>query len=350
MIAHPITQSQRLRKYQRMVASLAKRILPINQAFPRAYVNSVRIDICGTCNAKCLFCHSGKVPFDKNRMMAPALFEDIIAHLRDIKLLTKSVYLYDRGEPFMHSRIGEILDICRAHHIHAMISTNASRVPDLSRDQWKTIINLKVSLSGITKSSYERIYGLNLNQARRNIEKISLDAAARCDLKANWLKYTFNAEEEKTARLWLEAMGFRFKPKPARLVQIEKLIELREGRLDHGELEAIRDCMLLEARQNSPLRKILSDDALSKDKNEGRFVCQQWDRIIVHDTGELLKCCDLSPYNPENRLGNILNYSAKEIKEKKYNVNDICDKCIKYGLPVPTKDKYSRVWRKADLH
>jgi MoaA/NifB/PqqE/SkfB family radical SAM enzyme len=335
----------RAKRYHRRVLFKAKKLPILNEVFPKDYPNRVRIEISGTCNAKCLFCHSGKVPFDRNRRISPQLFENVVLHLKNINLLTKSVYLHSRGEPFMHRELGKILDICRAHNLNAVVSTNASKFPNLTRNQWRAIKQLKVSISGVTEKSYKLIYGLNLNAVLRNIEKIARYATPSCNLKINWLQYKFNREEEGEARKWLESLGFKFKPKSAYLIQMDRLIDLKEGRFSEQEFEDIKNYLLLDEERNKSLRQGILDGVKSSiQENKQTFICRQWDEIIINEDGELLKCCGVSPTRSENLLGNILNYSAEEVKQKKYEMNNTCKKCIEYGFAMPPNEVYSKIW------
>lgn len=341
----------RLKGYFRRALFKKKKFPASKYILPKKYTNHIRIEICGTCNAKCLFCHSGKVPFNKERMISTKVFENILLHLKEINLLTKSVYLYDRGEPFMHKEIGKILDICRDHHVNAWISTNASKVPNLTHSQWKTIKMLKISMSGITEESYKLMYGFNVNHIRKNVEKIAHNASAGCDLKVNWLKYKFNKEEVIRAKEWFESLGITFKPRIAELIQIEKLIDLYEDKLPESEVNEIKNCLLLDEKKNMSLKRAIFDKKKSSTGvSVDRFVCYQWDHIIIYDDGELLKCCGLSPYHPENRLGHILEYKTfEEIRQKKYEIANICNKCINYGLAKATNKKSSKIWTDSSL-
>jgi MoaA/NifB/PqqE/SkfB family radical SAM enzyme len=346
MLSATDTFALRLKGYFRRALFKKKKFPGSKYILPKKFTNHIRIEICGTCNAKCLFCHSGKVPFNKERMISTKLFENILLHLREINLLTKSVYLYDRGEPFMHKEIGKILDTCRKHHVNAWISTNASKVPNLTPRQWKIIRMLKISMSGITEESYKLMYGFNVNHIRKNVEKIARNTSATSDLKVNWLKYEFNKEEEKRAKKWFESLGIAFKPKIANLIQIEKLLDLYEDKLPENEVNEIKNHLLLNEKKNMSLKQVIFNKKKSPTgANVDRLVCSQWDHIIIYDDGELLKCCGLSPYHPENRLGHILDYkTAEEIRQKKYEINHICNRCITYGFPTPTNKKSSEIW------
>jgi hypothetical protein len=77
----------------------------------------------------------------------------------------------------MHKEIGKILDICEKHHVNAYISTNVSKVPNLTDRQWKTIKMLKISMSGITEESYKLMYGFNLNHIKKMLKKLLVTLA-----------------------------------------------------------------------------------------------------------------------------------------------------------------------------
>jgi hypothetical protein len=145
---------------------------------------------------------------------------------------------------------------------------------------------------------------------------------------------------------WFESLGITFKPKIANLIQMEKLLDLYEDKLPENEVEEIKNHLLLDEKKNMSLKQAIFDKQKSlTGLNVDLFVCHQWDHVIIYDDGELLKCCGLSPYHPENRLGHILEYkTAKEIRQKKYEINYICNKCINYGFARPTNKKSSEIW------
>jgi hypothetical protein len=121
--------------------------------------------------------------------------------------------------------------------------------------------------------------------------------------------------------------------------------------LPENEVNEIKNYLLLDEKKNMSLKQaIFTKDNLSTGVSIDRFVCSQWDHITIHDDGELLKCCGISPYHPDNRLGHILEYrTAEEIRHKKYEINYICTKCINYGFPKPTDKKYSKIWTNLNM-
>lgn len=301
-----------------------------------------RIEIFGSCPAKCPFCHSGIEKYSLHKVMAPAIFATVIEHLRSINLLTQDVYLYDRGEPFCHQDIGEILDICRANKLHAYISTNASKIPDLSRNQWDTIKGIKISLSGITEDSYRRIYGLDLQKALANIETISKRVdRSKTKLSINWLKYTFNTNEEEIAKKKFRQLGFLMDAKKATLIEIEKIIAYLENRLPVSDVKIVKEYLIEDDKRNRFLNQMKNTEV---SKHPNRFICEQWNQIIVNWDGVLLKCCGLSPDNPDNRLGEILSMDYQSIKSIKLQKNSTCTSCISHQVAKPTNKKWEAMW------
>jgi len=304
-----------------------------------------RIEIFGACPASCPFCHSGSEKYRTDRVLTPDSFRRIIEHLGNINLLTSNIYLYDRGEPFHHERIGEILDICRQKSLNAYISTNASKIPKLTRDQWDTIKVIKVSLSGVTDESYYKIYRMDLSKVLANIESIANQVnSQKTKLVINWLRYRFNLEEEKVAKNMFGRLGFRVDAKNATLIQMEKIIAFLENRLLESDSNLLREYLIEDDKRNPFLSRM---KRVSLAKHPSGIVCEQWNQIIVNWNGELLKCCGLSPEDPDNRLGTILDLDYPAIRSRKFEINRICGSCISHGIAKPTNSRWKMMWNLA---
>jgi len=308
-------------------------------------IHSTRIEINGACNAKCTFCHTGAIHYNKNKHMPPELFKKILTHLQNQKLLTKYIWLYDRGEPFLHPQIGEILDICRSFKIKTRISSTATKVPKLSRKQWQTISMFKLSTSGITQSSYGRIHGLNVETIKKNAEIISKLLSPFCYAQVSWHRYQFNLEEELDARIWSKKLGFIFDAIDAEVIEVEKLVDIANNTVSQQIMDEIQSLLLVD---RSPLlSRLINKEKVSPTVHINKnFICTQFDQIAVNYDGQLLKCCGLSPEFEENRLGNVLNLERKRIKEKNYANCNICGECIKSGIAYPSDENHARIWNK----
>lgn len=81
--------------------------------FKRIYV-----EITNRCNLNCSFC---SLDNRKLREMSVEEFEFVIRKIRDY---TDYIYLHVKGEPLIHSRFSDILDICKRYNIKVNITTN----------------------------------------------------------------------------------------------------------------------------------------------------------------------------------------------------------------------------------
>ena len=307
-------------------------------------IQSTRIEINGACNAKCTFCHSGRITYNKSKHMSPELFEQILTHLRAAKLLTRHIWLYDRGEPFLHPQIGTILDICRRYNVEARISSTATKVPKLTTRQWQTISIFKLSMSGIKQSSYGRIHGLNVKTIIKNADKISKLLSPLCYAQLSWHRYKFNLDEEQQAKTLAKQLGFVFDAIDAEVIEKEKLVAIAENNVTPEVMNEIQSLILVDRsklltrliNQHKPSRSPLID----KD-----FVCPQFNQISTNYDGELLRCCGLSPDNDENRLGPVLELNHQSIKRQNFSSSKICRACISYGIASNDNSGY-RIWNK----
>ena len=87
----------------------------------------IYIEITNLCNLHCRFCLR---PDRKQTSMTPNQFRSIITQS---KPYTDYVYLHVQGEPLLHPRFEEIMDICDAYGMKVQLVTNGTmpeRIPD----------------------------------------------------------------------------------------------------------------------------------------------------------------------------------------------------------------------------
>lgn len=80
----------------------------------------VYVEITNICNLKCSFCPDTK---RTKQFMEISDFERII---NKIKPYTNLIYLHIKGEPLLHPRLKDILNICEKENIKVNITTNAT--------------------------------------------------------------------------------------------------------------------------------------------------------------------------------------------------------------------------------
>ncbi len=82
--------------------------------------NKIYVEITNICNLNCSFC--SKDTREKKEMTVEE-FKKVIEKIKDY---TESIYLHVKGEPLLHSKLGEILDICDDNKMKVCITTNGT--------------------------------------------------------------------------------------------------------------------------------------------------------------------------------------------------------------------------------
>ncbi len=83
----------------------------------------IYIEITNACNKNCSFCSKST---RKKVEMSPTDFEFIIMQ---VKNYTDYVYLHVKGEPLLHSRFEDIINICDKYNMNVNITTNGTFLP-----------------------------------------------------------------------------------------------------------------------------------------------------------------------------------------------------------------------------
>src|SRR5437879_1247992 len=118
------------------------------------------VEIDTRCNARCFYCDTGnksREPHQKS--MDVSLFERIIDHALAIGLADAStrINLFDRGEPTLHPRIGDIFRILNERRLRYCISSNCGRTVDIADDVRVDFLDkFVISMPGFSQESYDR--------------------------------------------------------------------------------------------------------------------------------------------------------------------------------------------------
>src|SRR5574344_1541320 len=102
----------------------------------------VYIEITNICNRNCTFCIKSK---RNKREMQIEEFSNIID---EVKKYTDYIYLHVKGEPLLHSKFKEIIDVCDLKHMQVNITTNGTLISkklDIIKNS-KSIRQINISL------------------------------------------------------------------------------------------------------------------------------------------------------------------------------------------------------------
>lgn len=86
-------------------------------------LKKIYVEITSVCNLACSFCPPTE---RKAQFIAPADFRHI---LQQIKPYTGHIYLHVKGEPLLHPRLGELMDISHELGLRVNLTTNGTLIP-----------------------------------------------------------------------------------------------------------------------------------------------------------------------------------------------------------------------------
>ncbi len=103
----------------------------------------IYIEITNMCNLNCSFCPKDNLP---KKEMSLEEFETILKKLDDY---TDYVYLHVKGEPLLHSKFDEIINLCNKYNKQVNITTNGTLIKK-QINSLKSVRQINVSLQSIT--------------------------------------------------------------------------------------------------------------------------------------------------------------------------------------------------------
>ncbi len=136
------------------------------------FSKSAAIEINNSCNINCAMCDTKSSPRQK-QLMDLDLFENTVIALKGRGV--DSVTLHTIGDPLANPKISQVFGILRKHKLHAgFLSTNGlllTKHLDTLVEYRDIVGNLRLSVDGATKATYERIrVGGNWEELEGNIE------------------------------------------------------------------------------------------------------------------------------------------------------------------------------------
>jgi pyruvate-formate lyase-activating enzyme len=195
--------------------TMVDRLVTLDTKPDRQSVTDVFIDIVGPCNLRCAMCPQGVLEERSGErgsgFMPVSLFARTLTFLQRRQAIGAYVNLYNWGDPLLHPKLGEILDICHAKRIEAIISTNLSfplaRVREMTRHHVRLLI---VSLSGFTERTYAQnhVRG-NFRRVRDNLDELAKDRGQVAEVLVKYLVFQHNRGELEAAKAFCRAAGFR---------------------------------------------------------------------------------------------------------------------------------------------
>ena len=117
--------------------------------------SKIYVEITNNCNLNCSFCLKDNL---KKREMTPSEFEVVISKIKDY---TNNIYLHVKGEPLLHSKLDEILDICDKNGMSVRITTNGTLLnknKDILMKHFIKQINISLHSENSMPNYYETVF------------------------------------------------------------------------------------------------------------------------------------------------------------------------------------------------
>ncbi len=287
----------------------------------------ITIEISGVCNAKCLWCYTGR----KNRysdhsdkktscFMSTKDFEAGLDKLIKDGILSENadVELYNWGEPLLNPEFDGILEVLERHDMPFHISTNCSQLSHFTGAHLKNLTLFMVSLSGFSQTTYGKIHGFDFDMILKNIDKaahILKNNGLLHVMEINFHVYKFNIHEIPAAKKYFESRGIRFVPRLAYFNDYYLFEDYLNSRMNK-RLKSMAD------------RHLMVETLVQETKFSPKdYSCPQHRKLVVDENWQLIPCCRLSS---DERLGNILEMSKDEIDSVKTSLS-YCKPCIASG-------------------
>jgi MoaA/NifB/PqqE/SkfB family radical SAM enzyme len=284
--------------------------------------NTVYFEISGLCNAKCPWCVNGRgnlKPYP-SRAIPPEDFKKAIDYLSKEALIDSNslINLYNYGEPLLHQRLSEILQILLEKKLRYTISTNASIFIELDPTVLKNLERFFISVPGFSQNSYDKIHGFDFKKILANIDRwINLIGPEKIQIQYH--VYQFNLDEIETASAFFKHKGLNFFPYFAYFNDYQ----LSKSYLDHTLTQKMLDAASKE------LFLYYVDTQISRIPDN--YICPQLSILTIDEYCNILTCCLISKADPDYSIGSLFSLSKHDIEQKKLN-RRICKECMQKGI------------------
>lgn len=131
------------------------------QALERTRVGALAVELTALCNQKCGYCYNGWRQ-DAGKSVGSADGEQLLQRLRRLFAAWEVDHVtLTGGEPLLHPRLFEVLDLCRAERVGAQIISNGGMVTEAIAKQLgeQRLRFIQVTLNGPDAALHERHVG-----------------------------------------------------------------------------------------------------------------------------------------------------------------------------------------------
>lgn len=293
------------------------------------------IDITSGCNAKCLYCVTGKTNRDnagsiRFNYLSFEKFKEIYEHLISKDLITNETRLglFNWGEPFLNNDFLKICEYLSDNKQKYILSTNASIFREAKKENTYSFCEyIYFSVPGFSQESYDRIHRFNFKTIKENIRKIYTNMCKNGfngDGIISAHLYKFSIEETKELDKWAKSLGLKvgaYYPYLNGNSLFEKFLNKES---DSEYIKSINEDLFVEKWID-----------LGKERPK-QFDCPIGDWLVIDEKGEIVLCCQSDRYcSSYYGWGSILevnSYNEYRKLKQKMMISESCIECKKLGI------------------
>lgn len=292
------------------------------------------IDIVGTCNLRCPSCPVGNMPNEPRAkgFMTLELFQEILQKIKmESPVVNPEIWLFNWGEPLLHPKIREIIEVVRSYGWAVVVSTNLNVKRGLEDLAISAPTSIKISISGVTDKNYSithergdiKLVKENLVLLKKYIEQHQshLGQEKKTNVYLGYHLYKDNLDEAVVAANLAKELGFGYAENPAIIQPVEKMMAILENNPTSVDENLINRLLVHP--------KLLTKNISSK--RSGTYDCElRFNMTSINHDGSVGLCC--STYSNANQIApDFMKISHQELESMKYS-NDFCKKCSNMSL------------------
>ena len=290
----------------------------------------VLFEISGGCNAMCRWCVSGKINRGgvktSSRMIPVNEFKAAIEYLIDNNIINDKnlkVSLFNWGEPFLHPKFHDIIEVLNQKQIMFGLSTNASitRLP-YDKDEFKNLKHIRFSMPGFSQESYDRIHGFDFEEIKENIVCMTegfKKAGFHRTAKVEFLAYQFNLGELEDAKAFFESHNIQVNASCAYFNGSKMMASYLKSTMPYEDLKKASEELLLFYFEKTLKQRPVD------------YRCPQYDSLVIDEFCNVLTCCCLDKDVEGYSIGNLFDMNYEQIREKKQS-SPACVECRTLGV------------------
>ncbi|HEB71906.1 MAG TPA: hypothetical protein ENI77_04730 [Nitrospirae bacterium] len=289
------------------------------------YFGRVFFEIAGVCNAKCPYCITGNKNAPPGKIISAGMFSDILGKLFAEKVIDQNtrIYLFNKGEPFLHPNLSGIIDILHNYNLKYEISTNGSIVPHIDKKLVSGLQLLTFSMPGFSQNSYDKIHGFDFEEIKTNMTEIVRQLKQHGYenfININYHLYQFSLLEIKDCEFFARKLGISLEPMFAFINDWWIFNDWLNDNLSQDTQKKMMEELLFF----SEYKRLL------KSAPEG-YSCDQFNVLVIDEEGNMATCCGLPKEHEDYHCGNVLNDDIDQTLRNKFN-KPVCDYCHKEGI------------------